>query len=543
MKKIISFIVLVVFMAACTDKFESMNVNSTRISLESLEQEFNHIGTVFPSMIRYLEAEQRFESLLYESFIGQITTNTDFMGNRNNTTYFITWNTLWNQIYRNLMNPTTTILPKSDAGGYTEFSAKIRLLRVVGLSKLTSFYGPIIYSNFGSTDNLIYYDSEPEIYDNFFKTLDETMAVFAANPTFKGFTKFDNTTYEGDITKWMKFINSFRIRLAMRIVKVDPDRAELEFNKAVNDPAGLILENGNNFVAKLNAKPHIVVVFHDWTDARMGAGYEEVLVGYKDPRIRAWFTEVADEDKAFLTPGREQGWAYKGVASGSWIKSKNERQIYSNIPAAFNNVRLQRHMTAQEIHFCLAEAALRGWNTPKTVKEHYEDGIKSSFEDWGVGGVDAYLADSTSMPIDYIDPLDALLETNEQERKNSYNTRMTDPEAYTIKWIDNVSDEKKLERIMTQKWIASFNNSMEMWADHRRTGYPKVHLARKNDSSPQWGVVDNNEPFPFPKRWPFIDSERLNNKEAVADATAKLGGPDLISTSLWIHPNPGGPNF
>jgi hypothetical protein len=36
-------------------------------------------------------------------------------------------------------------------------------------------------------------------------------------------------------------------------------------------------------------------------------------------------------------------------------------------------------------------------------------------------------------------------------------------------------------------------------------------------------------------------AERNNNKDGVADATTKLGGPDLISTRLWW--DTGGPNF
>jgi len=536
MKKIISFIVLAIFIVACTDNFESMNLNPTRISPKSLEQEFNHIGTVFPTMFSGLHAEQRFESLLYESFLTQITTNTDFMGTRNNTTYFVTWNTLWGQIYNSLMNPSLIVLRESDEGGYVVFSALIRLLRVVGLSKATSFYGPIVNKNYGSTSSVIYYDSEPEVYNSFFKTLDETMKIFAENKDFKGLAKFD-ATYKGDLDKWMKFINSFRIRLAMRIVKADPELAEKEFDKAMKDPAGIILDNKDNFnVSLYGAKAHIAVVFFEWTDARMGAGYEEVLVGYKDPRLSKFFAPVTGGPEIYAD---HPEYPYKGIASGSFIDSKTHRQPWSTVPYDyFMNITFQRHMTAQEIHFCLAEAALRGWKTPKSAQAHYEDGVKSSFEDWGAGGADTYLADNASLPLkNYVDPL---------QPKNNYTSRMQDPEAYTIKWRDDVSDEKKLERIMTQKWIASFNNSMEMWADHRRTGYPKVHLARQNNSSEQWGIISNDEPYPFPKRWPFVTAERNNNPVAVEDASIKyLGGKDkdLISTPLWIHPDPGGPNF
>ena len=56
--------------------------------------------------------------------------------------------------------------------------------------------------------------------------------------------------------------------------------------------------------------------------------------------------------------------------------------------------------------FLKAEAGLRGWAGAGDPKENYENGVRLSFADWGAGGVDAYLADNTSKPIKYVDPVD-----------------------------------------------------------------------------------------------------------------------------------------
>ena len=45
----------------------------------------------------------------------------------------------------------------------------------------------------------------------------------------------------------------------------------------------------------------------------------------------------------------------------------------------------------------------------------------------------------------------------------------------------------------------------------------------------------------FLRRMPFVNGERNNNPDGVADATEKLGGPDEIGTRLWW--DTGGPNF
>ena len=49
--------------------------------------------------------------------------------------------------------------------------------------------------------------------------------------------------------------------------------------------------------------------------------------------------------------------------------------------------------------------------------------------------------------------------------------------SITIKWEDNATFEQKLERIITQKWIAMYPEGEEAWAEFRRTGYPKLYPA------------------------------------------------------------------
>ncbi|MEX0362905.1 MAG: SusD/RagB family nutrient-binding outer membrane lipoprotein, partial [Allomuricauda sp.] len=145
----------------------------------------------------------------------------------------------------------------------------------------------------------------------------------------------------------------------------------------------------------------------------------------------------------------------------------------------------------------------------------------------GVGGVDDYLADDTSIPWDYTDP-------KADAGVNAFTNRITN----TIAWDEAADNETKLEKIITQKWIAAYTDSMEPWVDHRRTDYPKLPFNYQNDSSPDWGIIAADD---FLRRMTFIQSERTNNPEGVADATAKLGGPDEIGTRLWW--DTGGPNF
>ena len=40
--------------------------------------------------------------------------------------------------------------------------------------------------------------------------------------------------------------------------------------------------------------------------------------------------------------------------------------------------------------------------------------------------------------------------------------------------MDEADDKVKQEKDYDSKWIAAVHNSIEIWVDHRRTGYPKL---------------------------------------------------------------------
>jgi hypothetical protein len=178
-------------------------------------------------------------------------------------------------------------------------------------------------------------------------------------------------------------------------------------------------------------------------------------------------------------------------------------------------------MKVAEVLFLRAEGALRGWNMGGTAKEFYEAGIKSSFDRYVIPDADyqTYI-NSTGICENYVDP-----------QHHEYDIAGTDTE--TVKWDDAVSNERKLHKIINQKWIAMFPDGIEAWTEFRRTGYPK-----------QFPVVNMLSPDPKPagavfiKRLPFYHNDRdLYNVEEVKKATERLGGPDNIWTRLWWDAN------
>lgn len=526
MKKLIYLLTIVLALNACTDNFEEANTHPYRISGESLQQDFNHVGSFYSTMLGQLIGNQVNHNLSNESWTRQLATPTPFVGGVNNTTNYIRWNGYWGREYGNVMSAASQVIEIAEADGYTVFVEWANLIKILSMSRVTLNQGPIIYTNYGSETNGGTYDSEEVLYTAFFSDLDRIIAEFAANADYVGLNDFD-ASYGGDTSKWAKLANSMRLRLAMRLVNVAPAMAKTQGEKALADPVGLIDTNDDNFYISLyGAKYHPATICFEWGDTRMSASMESILIGYKDNRIEKYFDEVSDASLVTDHPD----WPYKGIRNGAEMVAKDDRLPFSTIDIEFNDrtkVTKRKMLNSEEVHFLKAEAALRGWTGAGGAQANYEAGVRASFALWGAGGVDDYLADNTSLPLDYVDPIAG-------GTINAFTSRITN----TIAWDEAADNEIKLEKIMTQKWIAGYTESMELWVDFRRTGYPKLPYNYQNDSNADWGVIADDD---FIRRLPFVNGERTNNAAGVADATAKLGGPDEIGTRLWWDIE--GPNF
>jgi hypothetical protein len=525
MRKNILFLLTIglVTVYSCTDDFAELNTNPNQITDESLKQNFNHIGAYFPSMLNAISGNQVMHNLNNDSWVKHYATPTPFVGGVNNTTYYPRWiHQYWNRIYGSIMAPGRQVIGIAEADGYDMFVQWAKLIQIFGVSRLTAYHGPLIYSKYGTQGDVLY-DSEEQLYNTWFSELDQIVSTFSANKDYSGFKAFD-ASYGGNVSGWIKFANSLRLRLAMRISKVAPALAKTQGEKAINDPGGLITTNADNFMLSLYGNPfHEVTICFSWNDTRMSASMESILGGYDDPRAAKYWAPVSDASLVADHPD----FPYKGILNGAFLATKDLHLPYSTISEDFKNATDRKLFDAAETHLILAEANLRGWSTPLSAHEHYVEGVKQSFAFWGAGGVDAYLANNTGTPFDYDDVV-------ESGDVNDFVSRIT----ATVAWDEAGTNEEKLEKIITQKWIAAYTNSIEAWVDHRRTGYPKLPYLYKNDSNSDFGVIAADD---FMKRMVFPVPERTSNPSGYASGVSALGGPDEIGTRLWW--DTGGANF
>ncbi|MHC0441686.1 RagB/SusD family nutrient uptake outer membrane protein [Flavobacterium sp. 3-210] len=506
----------------CTGDFEEINTNPNGFTPKELEQDFNNIKGGFAPMfnnIQVLTPEwvyQLQQGLSCDIWSGYMATPTGFAGGINNTTYSLVdgWNVFnWDYAYKYVMFNAYDIANKSK-GKYDQFYALSLILKVEGMHRVTDTWGPIIYSKFGSPETTIPYDSQEEVYNQMFAELDTAVAeltkrVDAGEPST--FVSTDLSAYGGDYKAWVKFANTLRLRLAMRIVKVNPTLAKTQAEKAVAQKFGVFTTNADLFkiVSPVYTNP-INTISGSWLDIRMSADMESILGGYQDPRTATYF------DTSTQFPGQ-----YKGVRTGIAINGKGDHQDFSGIGAVVRSKEIVL-MTTAEAYFLRAEGALRGWNMNGTAQALYEQGIKASFDQRGASGAAAYIADNTKTAIPYVDP--NFPENNSAAVNN-----------VTVAWDASASNEVKLQKIITQKWIAGFPEGQEAWSDYRRTGYPKLFPVLKNYSggtiTTQFGV----------RRINYVTSEKAANAGGVASGIAKLNGPDTGGTRLWWDTT--GPNF
>ena len=294
----------------------------------------------------------------------------------------------------------------------------------------------------------------------------------------------------------------------MRISNVDETKAREEASKAIGQSAGLMTSSDDDAAlhqsTKLSFKHPLWEIGTSWDDEHMSATMDCYLNGYNDPRMAAYFLPATSTGK------------YKGVRNGMDRPNKANYQTVTSRMNYSQGSDMQ-WMHAAEAYFLMAEAKLRFNLGSSTVKQYYEDGIRTSFASAGVSGADSYISNSEALPL--------------AQFTNAYNNRSTDVSGMLsmlpVAWNDNADNDEKLERIMIQKWIALYPDGQEAWSEMRRTGYPgwvKIESYDHQSDVPEGEMIS---------RLKFPTTEYSNNTANTNAAVKMLGGDDRANTRLW----------
>jgi hypothetical protein len=504
----------IVFAIGCTDNFEEINtdplaltadkVDASLIGLAFAQTQYNTVNGVH---WRFQISQNLFSDLYCQYFA---TTQPNFDSDR--YTQVGRWADLaWSSFYGQAA-PNIKFVEDFTAEneGFDVENAIAKVWKVFGYHRITDYWGPVIYTNFGNGETSVPYDTQESIYRSFFPILDEAVAVLRSGGN--GFGSNDQI-FGGDAAQWLKFAGSLRLRLAMRLKYVDPALARAEAEKAIAD--GVMEVNSDNALLSTTANsPNPINTITNWGEYRMSATMESVLKGYQDPRMPIYFSPALDGDSD------GDGIPYEGLRNGqSKIDiSADQNRPHSDLgpqflPAALGDNYPIVVIRCAETYFLIAEAALEGWTMPMSAQEAYEEGIRMSMLEWGAADEDAINAyiSSPNVPVEVGDV---------------HNTPpLTD---IPIAYLSGGPADKQLEQIITQKWLGLYPDGWEAWAELRRTKFP-IQFDRLNSDNVDVGVSD------IMARMVYVTGEFNTNETAVRDAIAspEVGGSDKGNTKVW----------
>ncbi|PAW92731.1 SusD/RagB family nutrient-binding outer membrane lipoprotein [Mucilaginibacter sp. MD40] len=520
----LGFFILLTLAFSCTKNFEKFNTNPNQATQDMLETD--NLGTgslvaqmeknVFPIAQQPLFGDEVYQVMLNlagDAYSGYLGTTNNFLSGANNTTYALVpgwYGQAFSRSYIGVMPAWLRVVAAAKTQT-PEVYAIATIIKVEALHRTTDMYGPIPYLNFGNGDpaSQSKYDSQKDVYYRFFDELDQAIQLLTdfntRFPSAKVLANYD-FIYGGNTANWIKFANSLKLRLAMRLAYADPGKAKAEAESAVSQKFGVMTASTDiaalQHTSLLTYNHPLYIISNNFDDTRMGAVMDSYLNGYNDPRLSKYFMPANDGQ-------------YRGIRSGINIGNK---ATYTSGSFSGLNIQASTNITwfnPAEAYFLRAEGALRGWSMGGTAQSLYEQGVRTSFDINGVAGsADNYLADNTSTPAGYADP---------KNGANSSSARSN----ITIKWDNAASTENNLERIITQKWIAIYPDGQEAWSEFRRTGYPKVFPVVVNNSQ---GTINTDIQI---RRLPFPANEYQNNRAGVNQGISLLGGADNGGTKLW----------
>lgn len=361
-------------------------------------------------------------------------------------------------------------------------------------------FGPLTYYDYKENfDGLSFvYDRVKDIYYQAKADIDAAIECFKyykdhRSEAYKKWIGIATGNYVGlqssydidysDLSVWIRFANSLKLRMAIHMSKVEPATAKQWAEEAV---AGGVIENTTDEIGLfpyLFGVSHPLIEIMGWNDIVMGASFINLLQNLDHPYMKYLFTKnsialekskqaVSGTSASAVTP---KGSVYVGMRNGATpgigqTADANPYVGYSMLDRTYFaecNPPLYL-MKVSEVNFLRAEGALRGWNMGGTAQSFYEQGIRT-----------AYLEDRNSPRKEYVNYVDDYLNVVAPK-----GIAYVDPQGLTpdmpsvtkigVKWNEGDSKETKLEKIITQKYIASFPYSYESWVDLRRTGYPKL---------------------------------------------------------------------
>jgi len=375
----------------------------------------------------------------------------------------------WGEMYRDVL---FDLQDAKSLASNDKQKAMISVIEVYAWQQLVDTFGDIPYTEAlkGAADPTPVYTDDTVIYSDLLVRINDAIAKL--NGAGSGYTSSD-IIFSGDISKWIKFANSLKFKIAMRMADANNSVAQIAAQEAV--ASGVLSSNSDN--VKLNylgSTPNTNPLWVDLVQSgRSDFVVANTIVDYmnekNDPRRSVYF------DSNLGT----------GVYLGGPYGENNSFANYTHIGTVMHQPTFRGVLLDySEVEFLLAEAVERGYSVGGTAATHYTNGITANMTDWGVSSADitTYL---TRTDVDYA--------------------------TATGNWK---------QKIGFQFWLAMYNRGFEGWCVKRKYDAPTFNIAAVSG-------------LPLPNRYTYpLNEPTLNNTNYLA-ASAAIGGDTQSTKVFW----------
>ncbi|WP_298664107.1 SusD/RagB family nutrient-binding outer membrane lipoprotein [uncultured Barnesiella sp.] len=343
--------------------------------------------------------------------------------------------------------------------------------------------------------------------------------------------QYDVMTQDKSVASWCRLANSLKLRMAMHTVKVQPSVAQKWAEEAVQ--AGVVETTAQELLLDPMVMGYTNPLFeiaNNWGDTRLNASFESLLASLKHPYLEYVFDKNSNIVVNSSDPNdiMQANTRIMGLRAG--IRMIPGQAYKDNFRIAYSSIKNNGEMAmaplylmkVSEVEFLRAEGALRGWNMGGSAQQFYEQGIRNAqvehrlMSTYYPNAVDEYMSLDAPVAYKYVDQYD---HSNDIESVTTIG----------VKWNEGDSQETKLEKIITQKYIAAFPYSYESWNDMRRTGYPKLFpVLNVEDGDGSLVQGDIIRKIPLPGR-----DTSVGMSDITASGIEALGGSDTQGTRVW----------
>ena len=348
------------------------------------------------------------------------------------------------------------------------------------------------------------YDTQEEVFKTIISDLQNSSDLFSKASSLNG-----DPLFKGDVNLWQRTTNSFLLRVLNMLSSkqtVGGINIKTLFEQVARSP--LIENESSSYQRVYDATkssqwyPFYYLRQNFWSYPVFTSYFVDMLKDLNDYRL-FYYAEPA----VSLNGDPSSYNVYSGVNAVlefGKIQAEYSTGIHSSINKRYFRVPQGepiKFIAYSEVQFILAEAALRGWTTPLSAKEHYDNGVRAAMK-----------FTATNTPAEYRHNIDI-----DDDYIDSY---LNGKALFKV--------ENGLEQIITQKYIGSFVQiPFNSYYDYRRTGFPTIPIDP---------VTNMNElKDRLPVRWMYPANEYSQNKENIEEAIQRqFNGTDTPNDLMWL---------